>query len=75
MNDDNWKFTPSGLWETRRGIYGFEYRCTECKHFSEEFLKPSTRMHDPSCDRVLRGETKKPLVRVVEKGKRKGGRR
>ena len=72
----DWNPLPSKLWMTRRGPYGFEYKCTECGKVSETFLKPSTRMHHPSCDRVERGETRKPLKPVEEpKSKRRGRKR
>jgi hypothetical protein len=70
--DHPWKRTPSGLWEIFQGYYGTEYRCTECKKHSETYLKPSTRMHFKDCDRVERGEKKKPLTPSVKKGGRFG---
>jgi hypothetical protein len=56
----DWKRTPSGLWLIRQGLYGTEYTCTECERYSEQFQKPPSRMHYKHCDRVKRGERKKP---------------
>jgi len=66
-SESDWKRMPSGLWDTKKVLpFGTVYRCTECQRVSLEW-GPLTKMHEASCDRINRGNCRKPLQKVEGK--------